>query len=221
MNPLIPVRAAAACLVAAPALEVLEQVLSPLTGRSTAADMAAIEHHQGAFLTSVLIGIVATALLVPAFAGLGSACLGRTPRLARAGTGIVVLSMMGFFAVRMAQGMQLQLVRNHVDRHTAATLVDDLAGNPLGGTILAAFLVGSIVGLVLLAVATWRTGMPRPAAVALAIFPFADLALQGHVGTIAAHLLLLGATSWFAVALLRTPLGVPAPGPDRRTHADR
>jgi hypothetical protein len=71
-----------------------------------------------------------------------------------------------------------------------------------------------------MAFATWRTGMPRPAAVALGIFPFADLALQGHVGTIAAHLLLLAATSWFAVALVRTPVAEPGPRPARRVHAD-
>jgi hypothetical protein len=208
MNPLITARVTAACLVAAPALEVLEQVLSPLTGRSTSADLAAIDQHRDAFATSVLIGIVATALLVPAFAGLASACLERAPRLARAGAAVIVLSMMGFFAVRMVQGVQLQLVTDGVDRHTAARLVDDLTGNPVGGAILAAFLLGSMVGLVLLAVAAWRTGLPRPAAVALGVFPFADLVMQGHLGTIASHLLLLAATSWLAVALVRESAGV-------------
>ena len=220
MNALIPVRAAAVCLVVAPSLEVLEQILSPLTGGSTTADLAAIDQHQGIFVTSVLIGIAATALLVPALAGLGSACLDRSPRLARTGTAITVLSMMGFFAVRMAQGVQLQAVRNGLDRHTAAALVDDLSGNPVGGTILAAFLLGSVVGLVLLAVAAWRTGLPRPAAVALGAFPFADLALQGHTGTIAAHVLLLGATSWMAVALVRGPAIRPT-DTEERLHAGR
>lgn len=221
MNTLIPVRAAAVCLVAAPALEVLEQVLSPLTGRSTSADLAAIDQHQGAFVTSVLIGVAATALLVPAFAGLGSACVARTPRLARAGVAVSVLSMMGFFAVRMVQGIQLQLVKDGVDRHTASKVVDGVTGNPIGATILVAFLLGSLVGLVLLAVAAWRAGLPRPAAVALGAFPFADLALQGHVGTIAAHVLLLAATSWIAAALLREPVGTPAPEGARRVHVDR
>lgn len=221
MNTLIPVRAAVVCLVAAPALEVLEQVLSPLTGRSTTADLAAIDQHQGIFITSVLIGIVATALLVPAFAGLGSACLERTPRLARTGTAITVLSMMGFFAVRMAQGVELETVRRGLDRHTAASLVDGLTGNPVGGTILAAFLLGSAVGLVLLAVAAWRTGLPRPAAVALGAFPFADLALQGHLGTIAAHVLLLAATTWMAIALLHGPATRPTRVADARVPAGR
>jgi hypothetical protein len=204
MNQLITARTAAGCLILAPALEVVEQLLSPLTGRSTVADLTAIANNQTAFTVSLLVGLLATALLVPALAGLATACLDHTPRLARAAAAVCVLSMLGFFSVRMVQGVELQLVRDGVARETAGALVDHVASNAVGATILVAFLGGSIVGLGLLAAACWRAGLPKAAALALGIFPVLDLALPGHLGTIVSHLLLLGATSWLAAALLRS-----------------
>jgi hypothetical protein len=201
---LVPIRATAVCLVLAPALEVAEQLVSPLTGHGTAADLAAIDAHQAAFVTSVLLGVLATATFVPAFLGLATACLQHSARTARAGAALAVLSLMGFFAVRMVQGVQLQLVKEGVDRATAAKLVDHVASNPVGGVILAAFLGGSILGLALLAVAAWRTGLPKVAVVAFGVFPVLDLVLPSHLGTIASHLVLLGATATLAVGLVRS-----------------
>jgi hypothetical protein len=205
MNQLVPARFAAGCLILAPALEVVEQVLSPLRGGSTGADMTTIADNRTTFTVSLLLGILATALLVPALAGLATACLDRTPRLARASAAVCVLSMLGFFAVRMVQGVELQLVQDGVARGTAASLVDHVASNAVGGSILIAFLGGSIVGLGLLAAACWRAGLPKAAAVALGMFPVLDLVLVGHAGTIVSHLVLLGATTWLATALLRGP----------------
>jgi hypothetical protein len=219
MNQLVPARLTAGCLILAPALEVTEQVLSPLTGRSTAADLTAIANNQTVFTVSVLLGILATVLFVPALGGLATACLDRTPRLARAAAAVSVLSMLGFFAVRMVQGVELQLVRDRVARGTAAPLVDHVASNAVGGSILIAFLGGSVVGLGLLATACWRAGLPKPAALALGVFPVLDLALEGHIGTIVSHLVLLGATSWLATDLLHgrdARLAAPA-----TVHADR
>lgn len=205
---LVSPRATAACLVLAPAFEVVEQLVSPLTGRSTAADLAAIDAHQDAFVVSVLMGVLATALFVPAFLGLAAVCLGHSPRLARAGCAVAVLSMMGFFAVRMVQGIQLQLVRDGLDRSASASLVDHVASNPIGGVILVSFLAGSVLGLGLLAIAAWRAGFPRVAAVALGVFPMLDLVLASHTGTVISHVVLLAATTTLAVALVRRGLAV-------------
>jgi hypothetical protein len=201
---LIPVRATAVCLILAPALEVAEQLTSPLTSNGTAADLAAIQANHAAFVVSVLLGVVATALFVPAFLGLATACLPYSTRVARGGAAAAVLSMMGFFAVRMVQGVELQLGKEDVDRTTAAHLIDQVASNPVGGVILVAFLGGSIVGLALLAVAAFRAGLPRPAVIALGVFPVLDLLLTGPAGTVASHVVLLAATTWLAAALLRS-----------------
>jgi hypothetical protein len=62
-------RMLAAVLLAAPVLEVVEQLVSPIPGTSTQADLAGIAAHDGAFVLSVAIGMAATALYVPASSG--------------------------------------------------------------------------------------------------------------------------------------------------------
>jgi len=183
--------------------EVIEAVLSPLKGTTTSADLGAIELAQGRFTIAVICGIVATLLYVPAFLGLANACLARSPRLARFGGCVAVASMAGFMGVRMMQGVELQAVRDGLDRHTAAELVDHVASNPIGIVMLALFLGGTVIGVVSLAVASWRAGLPRPAVVLLLVFPFVDLAAKGHAGAVVSHVVLLVALTWFAVGLSR------------------
>ena len=202
---LLSTRALVVLLVLAPALEVLEQVLSPLAGTSTREDVVAAAAHQTAFLSAVLVGSVATLLYVPAFVGLASRCVVDSPAAARIGAAASVVCMAGFTGVRVVQGFELQAGREGLAPSTTAHLVDHLSGNPIGATVLVMFLGGSMVALVALAVAAWRHGLPRPAAVALGLFPFLDLAAPGRAGTMATHLLLLATLTWLAAAIARAP----------------
>jgi hypothetical protein len=214
---LLGTRAVVALLVLAPALEVLEQVLSPLSGRSTASDLAGIAARQGAFVASVLVGMVATVLYVPAFLGLASRCLPVARAWARVAAAFAVLSMLGFMGIRTAQSVELQTVRSGVDRAAEARLVDGLSANPVGAVLLVMFLGGSVVGLVSLAVACWRAGLPRPAVALLGAFPVLDLALPTHAGTVVSHAVLLVALAWLATGLagarneVRAPVGPSVP----------
>lgn len=208
---LLPEGAATICLVLAPLCEVVEQLLSPLTGGSTAADLQAITAHQGAFTVSVLIGLIGTVLYVPAFLGLAGVCLSRSRVAARIGGGVAVLSMLGFAGVRMGQAIQLEAVDRHVDIQLIAGLMDGAAGNPIGMTMMIMFLGGTVIGVLALAIATWRAGLPRAAAILLAVFPFVDLAAKGHVGTVVSHVVLLVALGWLASAIARRQRGAGVP----------
>ena len=199
-------RALVVVLIAAPALEVLEQVLSPLSGTSTRADLSAIAAHDGAYVISVMIGVAATALYVAGFLGLAARCAGVAPVAARIGAFVSVASMICFAGVRTAQGVELQLARDHVAPRAAASVVDGIGANPAGAMILIVFLAGSVVGLVALAVAAWKRGLPRPAVLYLGAFPVVDLVLPGHLGTLASHGLLLVALASIALALRETPV---------------
>lgn len=210
---LIGRRATVLCLVLAPLCEVVEAVLSPLNGTSTAADLRGIAGHQGLFVASVLVGLLATLLYVPAFLGLATRCVGAAPVAARLGAAFAVWSMMGFMGVRMAQAVELQAIRDGLDRGDTARLMDHLVTNPIGAASLVLLLAGSAVGLVALAVAGWRAGLPRPALVLVAVFPFLDLALPSQTGTVASHLALLAGLVWLAVALAREA------GPNQRAEA--
>ncbi len=195
----------AACLVAAPLCEVVEAVLSPLSGTTTTADLEGIAAHQPTFVVSVLVGLVGTALYVPAFLGLLRRTAARSPRLSLVASVLVVASMLGFAGVRMGQAAELQAVREGLPTSQAAALVDHLSANPVGAVLLVMFLGGTVVGMLLLAAAVWRSGrFPRPAVVLLVLFPFVDLALAGHVGAVVSHLLLLVGLTWIAVRLLAT-----------------
>ncbi len=188
-------------LILAPALEVVESVLSPLVGTSTTADLAAIAAHRDAFAASVLLGLLATILYIPAFLGLAHACLTGSPRLARIGGILAVLSMLGFCGVRMLQAVQLQLVDDGLTRDTAGELIDHTGTNPIGLVFLIMFLGGTVVGTLALAVSAWRAGLAKFAAGLLILFPFVDQTLHGHLGSIVSHVVLLIALIGLAVSL--------------------
>jgi hypothetical protein len=203
MSPtLLPgLRATAVLLVLAPLGEVVEGSLSPLDGSSTAKDLAAIAAHQGRFELSVVIGVVSTMLFAPAFLGLAQACLPTSPLLSRVAGWIALASMGGFMGVRMTQAVQLSGVREGIDRSQLAGTIDHAAANPIGGLILAVFLLGSLVGLILLAVISWRAGLPRVACVGVAVFQVLDFVSPTRPPY--AHMVLLLALGWIASVLWR------------------
>jgi len=138
---------------------------------------------------------------VPAFLGLADACLAKAPRLARTGGWVAVASMAGFVGVRMLQGVELQTVKDGIDRPVAAKLIEHSFTTAVGAPLLVLFLAGTAIGVIVLAVATWRAGFPRPAVVLLVLFPVVDSVAKGHAGTVASHVVLLTALGWFATAL--------------------
>jgi hypothetical protein len=201
---LLRTRTVAGAMVLAPLLEVVEQVVSPLTTTSTRADVVASTDHRAAFAVAVLVGTAATVLYVPALVGLAARCVPDSPVAARIGAAAAVVSMTGFMGVRAVQAFEPQAVGAGQTPTTTARLVDHLSANPIGGVVLVMFLGGSMVGLVALAVAAWRNGLPRPAVVLLGLFPFLDLAVPGRTGTLVTHLRLLLALTWLALSLART-----------------
>ncbi len=203
-TPLLTLPALRALLVVAPALGVTELVLSPLAGTTTRADLAHIVTHRGRFVTSVLIGVLATVLYIPALVGLAARVASAAPKTARTAASLVIVTFAGFMAVRAGQAFELQTVRTHgLSLTTGAHLVDDTFAGPVGGLMLVMFLLGSILALAFLAVACGRAGLPRLAVLALGVFPVLDLLLPGRIGSIAAHLVLLAATTTLALALDR------------------
>lgn len=194
----------AVLLVAAPLMELVETVLSPLTDGSTADDLHAIAAHRSVFVVSALAGILATVLYVPAFVGLARMSWRRSRVLSAVGGSIAVLSMLGFMGVRMLQAFELQAVDQHLPVGQAARLVDGAGTNALGSVITVMFLGGTVVALVCVGVAAWRARVAPVAAVVLLIaFPFIDFLAPGHLATIASHTILFAGLAWIALSLLR------------------
>jgi hypothetical protein len=98
-----------------------------------------------------------------------------------------------------------------------AVALNDGLGSSAGtvATALVPHLVGSFVGVMLLSIAAWRSGvLPRAAAALLIVFLLWDFALPS-LGFVGPHILLFLAWTWLGVALLRMPdpvwRGAPVP----------
>ncbi len=205
-------RALVVLLLLAPLLELAETLLSPLRGGSTADDLRAIAAHQPAFVVSVLFGIAATVLYVPAFLGLAVLSRPRARKLSAVAGAVAVLSMLGFMGVRMLQAFELQAVRQNLPTGLGAQLVDGAGGTPLGTVFLVLFLGGSVIGVPLLAVAVWRARLaPIPAVVLFLVFPFVALLVPGHMGPVVSHAVLLAGLGWIGLALTRERAAAEVP----------
>jgi hypothetical protein len=194
-------------LLLAPTLELVEAVTSPLRDGSNRSELDRIAAHQGLFEVSTLCGLVATFLYLPMFLGLADACRAASPRLAGFAGWVLATSMAAFVGIRTVGAVQLQAVRDDLDRGDVAALLDHLAGVPTAALTFVLFLGGALVGLISLGVLVWRAGLPKPAAVLLIAFQFVDL-VPGRWSGVASHALLLvalAATAW-ALAHREAPL---------------
>lgn len=194
----------AVVLVAAPLLEVVEALLSPLANGTTAQDLASIAAAPGRFAVSVLIGTAGTFLLLPALLGLARRCSARTPKLAFAAAIAAGLLALTFAGVRATQAAELAIATS-LPNAKGAAVMDAVSANPIGAVILGLFLVVNLVGIVLLGIALLRSRrVPVGSVVLFFLFPVLDFTLQGELGVAVSHLVLTAAFAWMAVALLRS-----------------
>lgn len=204
-------RLLALCLVAAPLAGLIEALLSPLGGGSTADDFAAIASAPGRFTAAVLIGLAGTVLLVPALLGLAGRTSARSPRLALVASAAIVISMLGFAGVRMAQAFELGLATGPLTGTDPVETFEKAIGTPIGVTLTVMFLVGNILGMIVLAIALWRSHtVPVGAVVLFLLFPVLDTVVHGHFGPVVSHALLLVSLTWMALTFLnRTTASMP------------
>jgi hypothetical protein len=200
--------AAGICLIAAGLLNGLPQaLLTALTGDlSFGAQIAWSADHPGlhaAEQTALLAG----SLVMPlGLLGLAHVCRFGAPVLTAVATPLVVWGMWGFGNV-LAMGYVAGTVAPAALSVGDAVRLNEALGSHPGvvATALLPHLVGSLLGLLLLATAAWRSGaFPRAALVLLAGFLVWDFALA-PIGPVDAHLLLVGAFTWLGVRLLRLP----------------
>jgi hypothetical protein len=161
---------------------------------------------------SVVHGLEQTALVVsslvmlPGLLGLAHVCRFRVPALTAVATVLVVWGMWGFGNV-LAMGYVAGTVAPSVLSVDAAVLLNEGLSEHAGtvAVALVPHLVGSFLGLLLLSVAMWRSGVfPRVAVALLVAFLIWDFGLP-MLGPVDAHVLLVVAWVWLGVHLLRLP----------------
>lgn len=144
-------------------------------------------------------------------------------RLTGLATALVVWGMWGFHNI-LAMGYAAGTVGpDAVGVDAAVRLNEALIGD--GGVIATALLphiIGSFLGLLLLSVVCWRSGVfPKVPLLLLVAFLVWDFAVPLSVGPLEAHLLLVISWTWLGVHLLRMPAAVWAGDPEMLPNRDR
>jgi hypothetical protein len=195
-------------LIAAGLLNGLPQaLLTILTGDLSFGEQIvwAAEHPTAHALEQT--ALVVSSLVMPiGLLGVAHVSRFRAPVLTAIATPLVLWGMWGFGNV-LAMGYVAGTVAPSVlSVDDAVALNEGLVAHP--GTVATALvphLIGSFLGLVLLAVAGWRSrAVPRAAAALLVAFLVWDFLLP-PLGPIDAHVLLVLAWGWMGLHLLRMP----------------
>lgn len=163
--------------------------------------------HSGVALAANVLTL-AVILMVPAMVVTARLARRQAPTLAFVGGSLAAL---GWLAGLMSLGMsQIALYQGASlsDRAAAAGFVDAINGDPVFGTLVGVFVLGHVVGMIVLGVALWRS-RAVPVWVAALFVAYPVLHFVGHAGPVAvdyvARVALLIAAVAIAVRIARTP----------------
>jgi hypothetical protein len=208
------VTAGVTCLIGGSVFQLVQYLVSPMKEADNAGEQvtAALAHPTAMSWAQVLD--VPLLLLIPAvlFAG-GVAGFGRT-RLATAGTVIAFVSVLGA-GYLLAQDVVVAAAAHATDHVAATSFVKAFEHGTAVNIVLAIYLIGHLVGFVLLGVALMRSGrVPVWAGVAMCLWPIGELLGEASgVSAVAAigFALLVVAFGACAVALPRGTSSTPVP----------
>jgi Domain of unknown function (DUF4386) len=150
------------CLIAAPVLLLIAAIVSPdVDDDNKAKELANIAAHKGSYLTGNLLWLLAAIVLIGASVGIIHLFRGRKVGLGQVAGSLMIMAgavSFGWYAFAI---VEYEMV-NHsgIDRAAMANFLDK-AGDSTGTIIpfIVLFLLGVVVGLVLLGVAAWRRRM--------------------------------------------------------------
>lgn len=146
------------CLIAAPLLLGVALLIGPDQGEAGLVETIA-GNPTGVEVESLLI-IFSSVLFVPALVGILNVVRDRGVTLAHIGVGLMLIGVIGHAVWAGFQFVLLMLVQGDIDR---AQLVAALEGGgpPTAGfvVVLAMFLVGFFLGMLVLAAGLWRSGI--------------------------------------------------------------
>jgi len=157
--------AGAACLLAAPLLEIVSSLVVPTMSDDAAPTVTALRDHHGAMVTGLTLGMIALALLVAGTVWLAFAVAPHARRLAAAGG---VVGVAGLLVVLFTNGMHAAAVPvvSALDSAQAVTAVKAISGSTAMSAIEPLSIL-HVAGLVLLAIGLRRTATAAGAALAI------------------------------------------------------
>jgi hypothetical protein len=144
-------------------------------------------------------------LLLLGFLGLWQFARWTTPRLTAIGAIVLTWGMTGQIFSDVAT-YTAQVVAADVLGASGAErlIVDGFLKDPgMIAVVLVPVIAGMFVGVLMLAAACWRSGLPKTPVVTLALWPLWDPFGPGQVGPFSGDLLLLLAGVWLGAAIAR------------------
>lgn len=201
-------RAAGVCLVLAGLTNGLTQYLAHLA----AGDRAWVDYLRWgadhlAFLRAEQLALMLSALFMPlGLLGLAQVTRWTSPRLTLVGTPLMLWGMWGFHSILTGGYLFGAAAIDILGIETAVRFNEGLRSDVGAGLmVLLPHLLGSLLGVLLLTIAAWRSGaFPRAACGLVVLFLVWDYFLA-PVGPLEAHLLLFLGWTWLGVALIRMP----------------
>jgi hypothetical protein len=185
---------------------------------SVSASLAKIAAHPSGERGVIIFNLLAT-LILPAILYLMRLAGPRAPRLALAGGAVSFAAWMGGLYAVGASDLLYYHAAQSPDRADAVSLVHALTSDGIFVLPEILFVVGHMLGMLLLGIALWRSGaVPRWAAALVGLAPIAQVPVHDSgAGSAVAYGLLLIGTAACAVMLVRTP---PEPAPAWDGDAD-
>jgi uncharacterized protein DUF4386 len=160
------------CLIAAPVLLLIAAIVSPdVDDDNKAKELANIAAHKGSYLTGNLLWLLAAIVLIGASVGIIHMFRGRKVGLGQVAGSLMIMAgavSFGWYAFAI---VEYEMVNNSgIDRAAMAKFLDKADETAPIIPFIVLFLLGVVVGLVLLGVAAWRRRMvPAWSAVLIAV----------------------------------------------------
>ncbi len=185
-------------------------LLSAITGISVDAEGAAerfeqIAQNEAAYALSGILFLVGALLLLVGSIGLLHFFRGRGVTFGQLAAGLLTLgSVAGIVSYGFGAIEYEMATREGVDRPALATFVDQAEESVILLPIFIMFILGVVIGLILLGIAAWRRGIvPIWAALLIVAAGILTFAASGGVISIISFVALLAGLGWLGVTLLR------------------
>jgi hypothetical protein len=154
--------------IPAVAVAVLRGVWPAFSESDTAGALGAIARSPGAEEAVVWLSTVIALTMVPAILAATRLARRRRPALAMITAGVNLVAWLSTTALYSADVMALVAARPEYDQAQLVPYLDAVAAHPVNAVGLGGFVLGHIVGMILLGAALWRI-IPRWASVALIV----------------------------------------------------
>jgi hypothetical protein len=157
-------------LIAAPLTGLIGGLVFPLLPDNTAGTLASISEHSGRFLMANSLFLVAFALMMPAVLGIMRLLRDRAVALGHVGGGLFLLGNF-FHAAAVGYALvQLPVAESGGNKVQIIALAEGRYASTAFLLLLPVFLIPSVLGALILAVAVWRARVaPLWAAVAIVV----------------------------------------------------